>query len=155
MWKNRKRRGFTLAEMLIVVAVIGILGGVAAVNVASHFRSMTKLEYDNYARSIFIAAQNHLTMAEHEGYLGRTYFGTSESQNTDIYYYVVEDGAVRNNGEKSVFGLILPDNAIDGMIRSNSYIIRYQKDSARVLDVFYWSTGGGGMFNRATRFAHQ
>lgn len=152
--------GFTLAEVLIVIAIIGILGGVVAINVAQHFRSLTKLEYDSYAKSIFVAAQNHLTMAEHEGYLGRTDFGNKEDAisgisdtGNGVYYFVVQNG---NIGDESVLSLILPDNAVDASVLSQSFIIRYHKPTAQVLDVFYWSEGGAGgdLFNRASRFKH-
>ena len=161
MQKNRTKKGFTLAEILIAIAIISILGGVAAINVARYFRSLTKLEYDNYAKSIFVAAQNHLIMAEHEGYLGRTDFGTNEDKiegisdtGNGVYYFVVKDGDIKAN---SVLNLILPENAIDATVRSQSYIIRYQKATVQVLDVFYWSEvgHGGSLFNRASRFAHQ
>jgi len=69
MDKNRKVRGFTMAEMLIVVAIIMVLSGVAFIAVASHQRSMAQLERDTVAKEIFVAAQNHLTMAESQGYL--------------------------------------------------------------------------------------
>ena len=69
MTRNRKNSGFTLAEVLIVVAITVILMGVAFVGVQSYQRSSTRLEFDGIAKEIFIAAQNHLTAAESQGYL--------------------------------------------------------------------------------------
>ena len=60
-----------MAELLIVVAILVALFGVAFVAVQNHQRSMTQLEYDTIAKEIFIAAQNHLTTAESQGYLGQ------------------------------------------------------------------------------------
>ncbi|MCR5041025.1 MAG: prepilin-type N-terminal cleavage/methylation domain-containing protein, partial [Clostridia bacterium] len=101
MQKYSGKKGFTLAETLIVVAIIIILLAVAFVQILSYMRSLTKLQYDIYAKEIFIAAQNHLSMAESQGYLGRagTDFGTAETaagqagtpQGT--YYFVVRDGS--------------------------------------------------------------
>ena len=56
MKKRKQNQGFSMAELLIVVAIIVVLAGVVFVGVASHMRSMTKLEYDGYAKEIFVAA---------------------------------------------------------------------------------------------------
>ena len=145
----KSKKGFTMAEMLMVVAIIGVLAGVAFISVTRYLRSMTKLEYDNYAKSIFVAAQNHLMMVEHEGYLGRTGYGTLESEGSGVYYFIVQDGSEIEGSESSVLPLILPDGSIDGTVLADSYIVRYHKDSGQVLDVFFWSTSGEN-----GRFAH-
>ncbi len=148
MVKQRKNSGFTLAEMLIVVALIAILMGVAFIAVQTHQRSMTQLEYDTIAKEIFIAAQNHLTGAESLGLVKATnpkgIVGTStEDEKYDsaeaedkIYYLVVNGGSSAEASD--MLSLMLPFGAIDPTIYYNgSYIIRYQPSSARVLDVFY------------------
>ena len=61
-----------MAELLIVVAIILVLLGVAFISVVSHQRSMAQLERDGIAKEIFVAAQNHLTVAYGEGYLEKT-----------------------------------------------------------------------------------
>ena len=68
--KQKRNKGFTMAEMLAVVALILILAAVAAVAVYRYRRSMRQLEYDAIAKEIFIVAQNHLTMADNQGLLG-------------------------------------------------------------------------------------
>lgn len=136
-------------EALGVVALIGILSAVTILIVVDYLRSTTKLEYDGYAKSIFVASQNHLTMAEHEGYLGRSYFGVCEDSTKGIYRFVVQDGSELGlsehpdlQAEDSILDLILPFGSVDETVRTGSYIIRYQKDPAQVLDVFYWNESG-------------
>jgi len=154
MQKKRNNRGFSLAELLIVVAIMVALAAVAFVAVQNHQRSMTQLEYDTIAKEIFVAAQNHLTAAESQGYPGLSSeiidrekyneYGIqdiefSEKKEEDKVYYI----AYPDPGDaKKMLDLMLPFGAIDETIRAGgSYIIRYQPSSARVLDVFYSNKG--------------
>ena len=132
-----------MAEMLIVVAIIVILCGVAFIAVWNYQRSMGQLERDGIAKEIFVAAQNHLTAAYGEGYLGHTagYFGTEDFITTDEkgreiagdYYYIVNGGTP----SAGVFEQMLPFGSVDETVRlGGSYIIHYQKDTGLVLDVF-------------------
>lgn len=145
MQSKRNNRGFTLAETLIVVAILIILAALAFISVITQQRNMAKLKYDGYAKEIFIAAQNHLTMAESQGYLGleTEKFGIPDPNEPGVYYFVVNvsgaTGAV-TFGDGTVLDLMLPLAAVDDTVRQGGqYIIRYHKDSAQVLDVFYWS----------------
>lgn len=68
--KIGSRQGMTMAEMLTVVAIIIILAGVAFIAIMNYQRSMALLERNTIAKELFIAAQNHLTVARGENYLG-------------------------------------------------------------------------------------
>lgn len=135
-----------MAELLIVVAIITALAGVSFIMVNRYQRSLTQLERNEIAKEIFVAAQNHLTMAESQGYLGRSTddYGTQEGS-TDVYYYVVSGGAVTTASGQEMLSLMLPFGAIDETVRvGGSYILRYQveKTSARMLDVYYMPLSG-------------
>ena len=135
-----------MAEMLIVVAIIGVLSGVAFISVFAYQRSMGQLERDGIAKEIFVAAQNHLTAAYGEGYLSTSSYGTPGTAHGDsdkkVYYIVVDQGSISEAGS-AMFDLMLPFGAIDETVRAGgSYIIRYQPETATVLDVFYCSTSG-------------
>lgn len=142
MRKIRSNKGFSLVEALFVVAIIVVLGTVIIMSIVDHMRSLEKTENDGYAKTIFIAAQNHLTMADHEGFLGRTKFGNEDEENTGVYYYRVDNHVNEFNDKESVLDLILPFGSLDETVRSGCYIVRYQKSSAKVLDVFYWKSEG-------------
>lgn len=145
MQKKRRKSGFTLAELLIAVAIIGVLSGVAFVAVAQHQRNLAQLERDAIAKEIFIAAQNHLTTAEAQGFLGATEFGSEES--TNLYYFVVPNTHNFTSGGSTLLDLMLPFGSIDETVRAGgSYLIRYQRRPARILDVYY-STLHTGRFD--------
>ena len=158
MKKRFNRRGFTLAEVLIVVAIIVVLMGVGAVALFSHMRNMQKLEMDGQAKELFVAAQNHLSLASSQGFLGvaeytetgdlTQNFGTAVTDDTGkptgIYYIIVNSGDTFSAGKGSaVLNQMLPFASMDESARAGgSYIIRYQKEPAQILDVFYVSKSG-------------
>lgn len=55
------RSGFTLAELLITIAIMGIVAAFGSVAVIQHQRSLKRTEMDDTAWEIFTAVQNHLT----------------------------------------------------------------------------------------------
>ena len=135
-----------MAEMLIVVAIIIVLAAVAFIAVANYQRSMTQLEYDTIAKEIFIAAQNHLTTAESQGYNGlkntetKAVYGQTSSFGTDPADKVYYIPSSEPGDAEEMLDLMLPFGSIDETVRAGgSYIIRYQPSSARVLEVFYSS----------------
>ena len=146
--------GFTMAELLIVVAIIGVLAGVSFIAVQTHQKSMTQLQYDAIAKEIFVAAQNHLTLAKSENYRqvsdlsknldlkidGKDFFGadgnaTADGDTADIRYFYSDD-----DNASTAFEQIMPFGAVE-LVTGGRYIIRYQPIAARVLDVFYWTYG--------------
>ena len=113
----RNNRGFSLVEMILVVAIIVILAGVSFVAVLRYQRSLDQVEKDGIAKEIFIAAQNHLSAAESQGYLGAgsSAFGTAEldaeGNPTGVYYFVVGTGNRGGAGagdEESLLSMMLP-----------------------------------------------
>ena len=144
--KLKKRGAFTLVEVLIAIALIGILAAVTFIAVITYQRNMQFLEMNETAKELFIAAQNHLSMAEGQGFLGITYFGDEDDEGA-LYLLVRGNDPDALNDPSSVLSLMLPAGAIDDIIRTGgNYIIRYQKEPARILDVFCAENSG--------KFAH-
>lgn len=155
MRKSGNHLGFTMVELLVVVAIIGILTAVGFVQVQNYQKSALELEEDAIAKELFIAAQNHLTMVRAENYRGLDdeqfgFEGKYTEDVKDVYYFVVNNGVILDwhgsetihfdSSTPNVLDLMLPYGSIDETIRSGGkYIIRYQKSSGRVLDVFYFT----------------
>ena len=144
MIKKWNKKGMTMAEVLIAVAIIGILCGLGFIGVQRYQASMTQLEYDTIAKEIFIAAQNHIVLAESQGYLGKegSDFGNedlvtldAEGNDIDGDYYIISEYPIETG---SMLDQLLPFGSIDETVRqSGSYIIRYQPSSATIMDVFF------------------
>ncbi len=168
MKKLKNKLGMSMAEMLVVIGIIGVLSGIAFVGVARYQRSMGQLERDGIAKEIFVAAQNHLTMAYGSGYPGvtatETAFGKKEENSTtvlsegeqaaadkDVYYFIVSGGSAFTSDKTKAIDLMLPFGSVDETVRTGgSYIIRYQPETGLVLDVFYCTLSG-----TPARFNHQ
>ena len=154
--RNRTRRsaGFTMAELLIVVAIIGVLAGVSFIAVQTHQKSVTQLQYDTIAKEIFIAAQNHLTLARSENYRQTSDLSEilSNTTSTEAFFFGPDGNAgidtiddiryfcSKDSNEGTAFEQILPFGSVE-IPSGGSFIIRYQPIAARVLDVFYWTDG--------------
>ena len=146
--KKRRNRGFTLAELLAVVAILIILFAVIAVNVAARQRSMTRLEFDAIAKEIYVAAQNHLTVAESQDYLGLDInqaadFGTKVVDATDPNIISYHYDSTQN---RNIQAQMLPPYAVD---YGGTFVISYQAHPARVLDVYYSLPGKSSLLTVA------
>ena len=145
MKRKRGNSGFTMAELLIVVAIIGVLAGVSFVAVQTHQKNLKRLELDSVARQIFVAAQNHLTMAENENYQGvnpvsnSNAYGKKDDARKEghVYYFEVNRGSNEWADKNTLLDQMLPFGSVDENVRTGNYIICYQPESATVLDVFY------------------
>ena len=92
---NKKLRGFTLMELIIVIAIIAILTAIIVPNMTSYMRSKRIEEANSRAQQVYVAAQDYLThlqasgvtSAELEKYFGRI---TGAGVGKDMGYLVVD-----------------------------------------------------------------
>ena len=63
------KKGFSLPELFIVVALMGILAVITMTGIIVFAKDLKLMEMDGTAKQIFVAAQNHLTRMEASGLL--------------------------------------------------------------------------------------
>ena len=146
------RKGFTLAELLITVAILIILMGIGFVNVTEYSRNLKLNEMDGLAREVFIASQNQLSKAKSSGMLQKlagtergykvdvsndTGMVTERGENThEEFYLIVNQG--QTDHPELFNSVLLPFGAIDETMRlGGHYTVRYDYDPATVTQVYY------------------
>ena len=175
--KRLNRKGFTLAEVLVTVAIILILAGVTFVSVAQYQKNLRLMEMDGTAKEIFIAAQNHLSVAKASGDLDRLAedakqpgsttaptIGTrlasttvsAYAGNVDGEYYSVIHNVTSGSesctpsGSDTILEMMLPFGALDETVASGgNYAIVYELKSASVVAVLYSGAGNASFGNAA------
>lgn len=151
-----------MAEMLITVAIIVILCAFGFVAVIAHQRNLKRMEMDETAQEIFIAAQNHLTAARANGqwssflketksdagkasrgtkpgYTPSDYQATSDANAASRDFYAISNDEVKKEAGtgKGAMELILPEGSIDETLRGNHFYVEYDAASGTVYGVFY------------------
>lgn len=152
---RKNREGFTLAELLVTVAITVILASFGFVSVSGYQRRLKLTEMDNTAREIFIAAQNHLTSSEASGSWNSVYqtdaaesdFGVKVSASTlgisdssDDYRAILSTrGKEPSDGDyATAWNEILPYGSITESVRTEGqYIVIYNASSASIYGVLY------------------
>ena len=127
---KRSRSGFSLAELLTVVAILAVLIAVAVPAVVAASKTLKMRELDDTAREIFLAAQNTLTARKADGTLSAPEGDQVEGQEG---WYWLFDGATE---------FLLPDGAVEPAVAENHIAIWYNAASAMVLEVYYGEKNG-------------
>ncbi len=161
MIQNRAKKGFTLVEMLIVIAVLVIIMAVAVPNAAGYVKRIKLMELDDSARSIFMAVQNKMTVMKQAGVnledVGKKFPGDkypyvfipAESAPTDptpdtpdpagtpedIKYIDPEPRYLKNT--KQTDNGLVSLATIEGQLYNHNYVIEYDATTGRVFGVFY------------------
>lgn len=130
---NNNSRGFSLVEMLAVVAILVILLGISMV-AAAGYRDLLKItELDNAAREIYMAAENRAVLLSGARRLSNQ---LGEKAPDSQFDYV---------SKTSMKEELLPTGSIDPALRDGDFYIVYDRKSGSVTDVFYAESSMDGL----------
>lgn len=152
--RDRGKKGFTLVEMLIVIAVLVIIMAVAVPNAAGYVKRVKLMELDDSARSIYMAVQNKMTVMKQAGeslkpsdakaYDGNIYPDVFKDAETDPSAPPVPEGTDYLESEPRYLRNVKGDNnafvtlsTIEGQLYNHNYVIEYDATTGRVFGVFY------------------
>ena len=109
--KQKRRAAFTLAEFLTVIAIVGILASLSFVAVIHYQRKLRRLEMDQTAKEIFLAAQNHLTLEVSSGTIPRLLHMEAQGEFSDDQKQAklgisVENTVLAEEKEGNIYGVL-------------------------------------------------
>lgn len=151
------RGGYTLAELLIVVAIIAIVCAIGIGGILSQIKNLRQMKLDRTAQTIYTAAQNRLTELYSSG--DTAYFDallkrdakpsdwsegdTSYKENNTLTIIrsdknYTKDG-IELSSEKSeaLKRLIFPEGAISEELYQNNWVVEFDAKQGYVYSVFY------------------
>lgn len=145
--ENRRTAGFTMTEILLVVAILAVLFGVTAVGLVQMQKELRQKELDSKAETIYMVAQNRLTELAASGrsdlYDPKKHDDIqslvitpidSESNRDGALYYV---SAALLGAENSAAQALMPTSRIDKALRDANWVIEFDPASGSVYAVFY------------------
>ena len=145
---HKKNSGFTLTEVLIVVALVVILMAVSFVGVGQLRRNLRQRELDSKAEVIYMAAQSRIAQLRTGGF-AELYSPGQDGVHKDVYpddvdeedeavvaaaqnlYYVVSE---ENSG---VAYTLLPESSVDRDLWMHNWVIEFNPTTGTVYAVFY------------------
>ena len=136
---NNRNSGFSVVEMLAVVAILVILFGVSMVS-AARYRDLLKItELDNAARSIYMAAENRAVLLSGGKRLKNQVGGAGTATALTKYETSGESVDLYYVSKSKVTEELLPLGSVDPALREDGvdFYIVYDQISGSVTDVFY------------------
>ena len=148
---EKKRGGFTMVELLLVVAILVVLFALAVGGLVQMKKNLRQKELDAKAEIIYAAAQNRMAELRAAGYGSTLTDETRARKMADIptdavidtvtrpaFYYVIS----ADKGAKTALADdILPETNVDPELWSHHWLIEYNGDTGLVYAVFYSETG--------------
>lgn len=138
---NKKKKGYTLAEVLATVAILLILMAIAVPAIFAIRKNLRQKALDNKAELIYTAVQNNLVKLQNNGNSslyaageteGKVNVTPSDADGEKNLYYVTS-----NTKTEKAASIILTSDNVDEELYNHYWVIEYNPDSASVYAVFY------------------
>lgn len=143
-FNKNNRKGFTLTETLVTVAIVAVLCAIAIPSIITVNRSIQFRDLNNNARAVYLSAQSTLAQMRSSGDLAELAAMTEldgahsvpENNNADMGSDWNEQLRYTVTGTDA-FELVLPANTLDAQIRNQQILIEYNPVTGYVYAVFY------------------
>ena len=155
--KNRRKGkvGFTMSELLIVVAIVIVLFAVAVLSLVTIQKNLRQKELDSKAEILYIAAQNRMSELRAGGYESLYQYDENKDNGVakvglipldapeedaedaitkDTLCYVVSANRVEVG---KAAASVLPESSVDAELWNNHWVIEYDPESGSVYSAFY------------------
>ena len=161
-----------MAEVLVVMAIIMVLSGIAVPNAMRVMNNVRQMSLNRSAETIYMTAQRNLIAAKVAGKTWNTGLWTYDSNYTSSdavppltgYYYMVTsadsrvftDSGHSNYGqydENAAINTILPANTISPTLLNQKWWIKYDDASGQIIEVYYSELKGANASEDASLLA--
>jgi type II secretory pathway pseudopilin PulG len=158
--KNKK--GLTLIQTLIVVAIVVILLGVAFIGIQGLVDRINQTKLDNIAQSMYVSAQNRIKELKASGgidsLLTATELGEVDVKPADwgedtaavnpgnLKYFYHDKDNPGNSTPSDLVDFIFPPGSIDGDVRDDNWVIEFDPVTGYVYSAFYSEKRSSGNY---------
>ena len=158
--KRRASRGFSLMEMLVVIAIIAILVGIAFLAASGLIASMRQNKLDTIAQDIYVAAQDRLTEMYTDNRADAVSYEKLEADGGSTAGMVLLkaddtlckpkdwDSTIPYAGLNALYNkdaaaaaVLLPKGALSAEVEDNHWIVEYNPEYGYIYGVFYSEKG--------------
>lgn len=140
---NNSKLGYTMAEVLIVVAIIAILAAIAVPSVITVQKNYQMLKLDEAARSIFTSAQSRMSELRASGELSDSFGGIKISAQPSDFPESLHWGAdgdskyfALSQGDSSIDALFLP-GSLESSFNDGTFYVEYNVKTGMIYSVFF------------------
>lgn len=145
LYKNNRKKGYTLAEVLITVTILLILMAIAVPAIFSIRKNLRQKALDNKAELIYTAVQNNLVKLQNNG--NSALYASSKAtpmgitpadadEEKKLYYVKSSEKSDQNNAAS----ILMTEDTVDPDLYGHYWVVEYNPESASVYAVFYSET---------------